>query len=105
MGGGSGYAGAMLLLWPPTHSPLCFSSYLTVSTALHSHAPASATHHSLGGDWSGFLSKPHALSQPHTSLGGTDSPSKQMGVKSFGFYFLLLRRMPGLKVRLVCMSL
>lgn len=28
------------LLWPPTLSSLCFSSYLTVSTALHSHAPS-----------------------------------------------------------------
>lgn len=101
--------GSSAALWPPTHSSLSSSSYLTVSTALHSHAPAPAPapapHHSPGGNWSGFLSEPHALSQPHTSLGATNSPSKQTGVKSFGFYFLLLRRMPGPKVRLVCMSL
>lgn len=60
------------------------------------------SHHSLGGEQSGFLSKLHVLSQPHTSLGATNSPSKRRGVKSFGFYLFLLQ---GTKVRLVCLSL
>lgn len=60
------------------------------------------SHHSLGGEQSGFLSKLHVLFQPHTSLGATNSPSKRRGVKSFGFYLFLLQ---GTKVRLVCLSL
>lgn len=66
VGQGRGCAGAMLLLWPPTPSPLRLSfrsSYLTVSKPFSS---AQSSQRSLGANQSGFLAKPLVLLLPPT---------------------------------------
>lgn len=70
-------------LWPPTHSSLCFSSYLTVSTALHSHAPSCSPQPGRGPEGIS-LRAPCSLSTPYQPL--CQRQSFQMeAVKSFGF--------------------